>query len=179
MISGHAFDRIDLLDKAADASVKRETILANNLANADTPNYKRKDIDFSKMLMDEVMKLAAQNTTEPPEEKYYPREYGIEYSRQYGSLPNSYEVPTEEEQMEAMGIDQIDPNNVGNLIEKIDYDTLRPRVFTEYQNLSYRIDKNNVDPDTENVELSSEQIKYRVLTTSITNEFARMKSVLQ
>ncbi|MBR1629375.1 MAG: hypothetical protein IJ679_08960 [Lachnospiraceae bacterium] len=58
MISSHAFDSINLLDKAADASVKRETVIANNLANADTPTYKRKDIDFSRTLMREMMRLA-------------------------------------------------------------------------------------------------------------------------
>ena len=188
MISSSAFDSINLLDKAADASAKRETIIANNIANADTPRYKRKDIDFSKMLMQEMMKLAEPKPVEKTENKYYPREYGIQYQTSYGSLPNYHSVPVEEDEVEAaygsdFGSDndnpEIDGSNVGIIAEKLDIDSLKPRVFTEYRGLSYRIDKNNVDPDTENVELASEQIKYQVLTQSISHEFSQLKSVMQ
>ena len=58
----------------------------------------------------------------------------------------------------------------GNHIDGIEY--------TDYENYSYRLDGNNVDMDTENVELASEQLRYQTLTTSITNEVNRFKSVL-
>ena len=187
MIASHAFDKINLLDKAADASFKRETIIANNIANADTPTYKRKDIDFAKTVMQEMMKLAEPKVEEVPEQKYFPREYGIRYGVEYGALPNYYEVPPElygeaKTQAEAdagASVSEIDRNNVGVLAERLDTAKLNPRSFTEYEGLSYRIDKNNVDPDTENVELASEQIKYRVLTQSISHEFSQFKTVLQ
>ena len=51
-------------------------------------------------------------------------------------------------------------------------------VYTDHSNYSYRMDGNNVDIDTENVELASEQIKYEALTSSISSQFSRMKSVL-
>lgn len=35
---------------ALEARVKRAEVLANNLANADTPGYKARDIDFSAMM---------------------------------------------------------------------------------------------------------------------------------
>ncbi len=38
--------------------VKRHTIITSNIANADTPNYKAKDIDFNKALNQEVKQLA-------------------------------------------------------------------------------------------------------------------------
>ena len=41
-------------DKAADASWKRETVLANNIANVNTPGYKRKDLDFESTLKEEL-----------------------------------------------------------------------------------------------------------------------------
>lgn len=47
MITSGAFDYIDILNKAADASWTREQVLQNNLANVDTPNYKRKDVNFN------------------------------------------------------------------------------------------------------------------------------------
>lgn len=50
MIGSSAFDYINILDKAADASWLRESTIANNIANATTPGYKRYDVDFQSML---------------------------------------------------------------------------------------------------------------------------------
>ena len=50
MIRSNAFDYINVLDKAADASWLRNEAIANNLANVDTPGYKREDITFQKEL---------------------------------------------------------------------------------------------------------------------------------
>lgn len=46
MINTNAFDYINVLDKAADASWKRNDAIANNIANATTPGYKRQDVSF-------------------------------------------------------------------------------------------------------------------------------------
>ena len=53
------------------------------------------------------------------------------------------------------------------------------RVYTDSVSFSYRIDGNNVDMDTENVELASNQIKYNALIESVSQEFARLKSVIK
>lgn len=50
MINSNVFDYINVLDKASDASWKREQLIANNIANQDTPGYKRQDIDFESQL---------------------------------------------------------------------------------------------------------------------------------
>jgi len=50
MFSTDAFNYVNLLDKAADASWTRENLITNNLANVNTPGYKRKDIDFESTL---------------------------------------------------------------------------------------------------------------------------------
>lgn len=50
MINSNVFDYVNVLDKAADASWKREQLIANNIANQDTPGYKRQDIDFEGQL---------------------------------------------------------------------------------------------------------------------------------
>ncbi len=39
-----------IAEKALAAQEKRASILANNLANTDTPNYKAKDLDFNEYL---------------------------------------------------------------------------------------------------------------------------------
>ena len=62
--------------------------------------------------------------------------------------------------------------------DRLDTSKLTANVYTDHSNYSYRMDGNNVDIDTENVELASEQIKYEALTSSISSQFSRMKSVL-
>ena len=47
MIDTDAYDYIDVLTKAADASSLRNKTIANNIANVDTPNYKRQDVSFA------------------------------------------------------------------------------------------------------------------------------------
>ena len=54
MITTNAFDYINVLDKAADASWLRETAIMNNLANTDTPGYKRQEVDFESVLQREL-----------------------------------------------------------------------------------------------------------------------------
>lgn len=46
MINTNAFDYINMLDKAADASWLRNEAISNNISNADTPGYKRQDVAF-------------------------------------------------------------------------------------------------------------------------------------
>ena len=45
-----AFGYVDVLKTAADASWLREEVLTNNIANLDTPNYKRQDVEFTTYL---------------------------------------------------------------------------------------------------------------------------------
>ncbi len=46
MVSTGAFNYINVLGKAADASWTRNGVISNNIVNVDTPGYKRKDVDF-------------------------------------------------------------------------------------------------------------------------------------
>lgn len=54
MITSGIYNYINILDKAADASILRSELLNNNIANVDTPNYKRKDINFESILQAEL-----------------------------------------------------------------------------------------------------------------------------
>ncbi|MCI7524037.1 MAG: flagellar basal body rod protein FlgB [Roseburia hominis] len=131
MITTNAFDYINIMDKAADASWKRESAISNNIANADTPGYKRQDVDFESALK---------------------RELG---SSKYISLDKKV-------------------RGLNGDLTGLDVST-----YTDSSNYSYRLDRNNVDVDTEQVELASEQLRYEMLTTSINEEFNRMKLVLK
>lgn len=50
MINTNAFDYINVLDKAADASWMRNEVISNNIANATTPGYVRQDVAFESEL---------------------------------------------------------------------------------------------------------------------------------
>lgn len=130
MITTNAFDYINIMDKAADASWKRESAISNNIANTDTPGYKRQDVDFESALKQEL-----------GSSKYIPLDKKV---RGLNSDLSGLDVST----------------------------------YTDSSNYSYRLDRNNVDVDTEQVELASEQLRYEMLTTSINEEFNRMKLVL-
>lgn len=54
MISSNVYNYINVLEKASDASWLRNDVITNNLANVDTPNYKRKDVQFETYLMEQL-----------------------------------------------------------------------------------------------------------------------------
>ncbi len=65
MINTSAFDYINILDKAADASWLRNEAISNNIANASTPGYKRQDVAFE----DELMKALGSNQYQTMDDK--------------------------------------------------------------------------------------------------------------
>lgn len=129
MILSGAYDYINVLDKAADASWLRESALTNNMANVSTPGFKRQDVNFEELLKSE--------------------------------LGRSKYVTLDEK------------------VKNVHLDHLNAKTYTDSANFSYRLDGNNVDIDTEEVELASEQLRYQALTDSVTQEFSRLKSVMQ
>ena len=50
MIQTNAFDYINVLDRAADAAWQRNEAISNNIANVDTPGYKRQDVALESVL---------------------------------------------------------------------------------------------------------------------------------
>ena len=46
MFNTSVFDYINVLQKTADAAWIRNDVIANNIANATTPGYKRQDVSF-------------------------------------------------------------------------------------------------------------------------------------
>ena len=129
MFSSNASSYVNVLNKAAAAIWLREETIANNLANVNTPGYKRKDVDFQSVLRNELGNM------------------------KYQTLDSK--------------------------VEHADLSRLDASVYVDSANYSYRIDKNNVDVDVENVELASEKLRYDAMTDSMTQEFARLKSVMQ
>lgn len=129
MIQSNVYNYINVLDKAADAAWMRNEVISNNIANVDTPNYKRQDVAFEGELSRALSKM------------------------KYKSMDEK----------------------VDNLVTS----SLTPTTYTDHGGYSYRIDGNNVDIDTENVELARNQIKYNALVESFNQEFANLKMVMK
>lgn len=127
MISSGAYNYINVLEKASDASWTRNSVISNNIANVDTPGYKRKDVQFEQYLQSAVS-----------------------------------------------GGSSLDDN-----VAEADLESLTGTTYTDYSTVSYRLDGNNVDIDTENSELAKNQIKYYTMLDSISQEFKRITSVFK
>ena len=56
---------------------------------------------------------------------------------------------------------------------------LQPVTYSDYSGYSYRVDGNNVDPDTEGVYLAKNQVVYQGLTAAIRQEFRNLQMVLK
>lgn len=54
MILSDAYNYINVTGKAATANQMRSTVIANNIANVDTPNYKRQDVKFESLLAAQI-----------------------------------------------------------------------------------------------------------------------------
>lgn len=65
MIQTNAFDYVNVLNRAADAAWQRNEAISNNIANVDTPGYKRQDVAFESVLQ----KALGNNRYESMDEK--------------------------------------------------------------------------------------------------------------
>ena len=65
MIQTNACDDINVLNRAADAAWQRNEAISNNIANVDTPGYKRQDVAFESVLQ----KALGNNRYESMDEK--------------------------------------------------------------------------------------------------------------
>ena len=128
MFSANVYNFVNVLDKAADASWARNEILSNNIANVDTPDFKRSDINFESYLSAELEGAGA--------------------------------------------------SSIRETVANVELNNINYSAYTDMSELSYRLDGNNVDIDTENVELASNQVKYNALLDSISNEFNMIKIAL-
>lgn len=129
MFSSNVYDYVNVLNRAADASWKRNEAIANNIANVDTPGYKRQDVEFDTILQREMR--------------------------------DSRYVSTDAK------------------VANLDLSRLEGKQYTDSAAFSYRMDGNNVDIDTENTYLASNQIKYNALMTSVNQEFSRLTMVMK
>lgn len=123
------FDYINALGTSLDAAATRNEIINNNIANVNTPNYKRKDIRFE---------------TE---------------------LKHAFARAGEE--------------TVDARVKNLDLEALAPEIYTDYEELSYRYDGNNVSIQNELAILAKNQTKYNGMMTLLNQNFSQMMSVMK
>ncbi len=63
MFDSGAFGYVNVLSSAADAAWTRNEVLNNNIANVDTPGYKRQDMVFETLLQNEIGRQGKTSST--------------------------------------------------------------------------------------------------------------------
>lgn len=66
-----------------------------------------------------------------------------------------------------------------NKTGQIDTHRITPKIYTDHENYSYRLDGNNVDIDTEIGESVKTKLRYDVLVERATSQLGRLKTILQ
>jgi len=61
---------------------------------------------------------------------------------------------------------------------RINGSTLEPRVEKDMKNMSYRLDGNNVDIESEMADLAKNSITYNTLAQKVTGEYKKLKYVI-
>ena len=87
------------------------------------------------------------------------------------------DVAFEDELANALGRSRY--KSMDDKVADLKINRLRPRTYTDSANFSYRVDGNNVDPDTEAVYLAKNQVVYQGLTASIRQEFKNLQMVMK
>lgn len=64
-------------------------------------------------------------------------------------------------------------------VANIKLSRLQGRPYTDSAGFSYRLDGNNVDPETEQVMLAENQLKYQGLISSINQDFQNLQAVMK
>ena len=72
------------------------------------------------------------------------------------------------------GLDTVDAR-----VKNLDLNELKPEIYTDYAELSYRYDGNNVDVNNENAILAKNQIKYNGMMTLLNKNFSQLMSVMK
>lgn len=123
------FDYINALGTSLDAAATRNDIINNNIANVNTPNYKRKDIRFETELK-HAFARAGEETVDARVNFFF-------------------------------------------------NDTATTEIYTDYEELSYRYDGNNVSIQNELAILAKNQTKYNGMMTLLNQNFSQMMSVMK
>lgn len=118
------YDYVNVLDAAADAAWLRNDAIANNIANNDTPGYKRQDVAFES----ELKKALGHTTAKTNDAK-------VSSLNTSSLAPRTYTDYSEYSyRLDGNNVD-IEQENVTLAKNQIKYEGLINSISTEFQNL--------------------------------------------
>ncbi|MDE6531890.1 MAG: flagellar basal body rod protein FlgB [Lachnospiraceae bacterium] len=127
MLKTDVFDYINIMDKAADAAWLRNDAISNNIANNDTPGYKRQDVAFERELQRalgyshfETMDGKVSDVNKRELSRITPSVYTEQADHSYRLDGNNVDIDTE---------------NVYLAENQITYNTLLDSINMEFKNL--------------------------------------------
>ena len=132
MIQSNAYSYINVLDKALDASNLRETVITNNLANVNTPGYKRREVDFESLLQQELDKVKWNSLDEKIED--------VELGHLEAGVHLDMQAYGYNHRLDGNNVD-VDVENVELASEQLLYQLLADSVTQEFSRLQTAIGK--------------------------------------
>ena len=140
----------DSMSKALDGLSKRQRAISGNLANADTPQYKRRDVSFEGAL-----------------------NQAIKVQRNQG---DQHLHPQSNDEMMGLKTTRSGHFNIGDFnvtnLNDVSMD------IEEQDNVEYRKDGNSVDVESEMVQLAKNTQRYNAITTMQTRNYRTLKSMI-
>lgn len=140
-----------VVNKALDGLSKRQVAISSNLANADTPHYRRKDVRF-----EDALSHAIENTHKKPadQQRHLP-----------ASNNRSLSLQTTRPEHIAIGNDNASMDSVAPVVE-------------ESEDLQFRNDGNAVDLETEMAQLAKNTQRYNALANIESRRGKALKGIL-
>nr|MBP3281862.1 flagellar basal body rod protein FlgB [Treponema sp.] len=129
---------VDLLQRAMSVNSLRYQVSANNIANAEVPNYKRQEVNFESEL-----------------KKAFDSEKN----------PSNFELATNDERHIQVS-------------QKMDFRDVQPRRVTDWTTTA-NANGNNVDPESEAMNVMKIQLNYRLLAQLENFEFSQVKIAMK
>ncbi len=123
---------IGILKKAMDVASLRQKVMANNIANINTPGYKAQKVSF-----EEAMKSAT----------------GLQ---------------------DGMSLEKTDKGHMG---DGENIESIRPKIVRD-ESVSQKLDGNNVDIESEMVDLAANQLLYNALAQQVSSKISVLRYVI-
>ncbi len=179
------FGGIDLLQKGMDAAWVRNEVISNNIANAETPNFKSSSVEFESIFQKALNdQLEAQSgavgvrapeqdafaaTIEPRYENKRTRDKHIAFSKNEELVKDPVRMDTDfaskrTRENHFTFADDAQQTPLSDVTAQV----------TKNDKTNMRYDGNNVDVEAENVALARNTVYYYTLTEQINSEFARL-----
>lgn len=183
-------------EKMLDVTTMRHRVIANNIANLNSPGFKRSEVSFKEAL-DQIQNSEEETTPEITEEmrvpgineqllnnlslddlyvegQQYSSDLGVGYSLSNTTFSKSYAraIPGGSE------YDPLDPRaEGGKAMSRADFiASVQPKIIQVDD--SQRQDGNNINPEIEMADMIKNTSFYNVLVSSISGDFRTLKTII-